>query len=64
MKINLDILCDSFAKQMIHIKCQDLFSLKNKKKKKKNRMSSATNFAWHLKGKIMNDQFYCHRKFK
>ena len=63
MKINLDILCESSAKQMIHIKCQDLFSLKNKKKNK-NRMSSATNFTWHLKGIIMNDQFYCHRKFK
>ena len=29
----------------IHIKCQILFSLKNKKK-----MSSATTFAWHFKG--------------
>ena len=36
------------AKQMIHMKCQDLFSLKNKKKIKK--LSSATNFAWHFKG--------------
>ena len=43
-KISLDISCES-----IHIKCQDLFSLKNKKKIK-NRMSSATNFAWHFKG--------------
>ena len=33
-KTSLDILCES-----IHMKCQDLFSLKNKKKKKK--MSSA-----------------------
>ena len=35
--------------QMIHMKCQYLFSLKNKKKKK-NRKSSAANFAWHFKG--------------
>ena len=38
-KTSLDISCESSAKQMIHMKCQDLFSLKNKKKKKK--MSSA-----------------------
>ena len=31
-KINLDISCELYAKQTIHI-CQDLFSLKNKKKK-------------------------------
>ena len=37
--------------QMIHMKYQDLISLKKKKKKKKkkNRMS-ATNFPWHFKG--------------
>ena len=34
---------------MIHMKCQDLFSLKNKKEK--SGMSSATNFAWRFKGK-------------
>ena len=28
---SLDILCESSAWQMIHMKCQDLFSLKNKK---------------------------------
>ena len=32
------------------MKCQDLFSLKNNKKEKHFRMSSATNFAWHFKG--------------
>ena len=32
-EISLDISCESFAKLMIHIKCQDLFSLKKKKKK-------------------------------
>ena len=32
-EINLDISCDSSAaEQMIHMKCQDVFSLKNKKK--------------------------------
>ena len=29
-KTSLDISCKSSAKQMIHMKCQDLFSLKNK----------------------------------
>ena len=29
LKKSLDILCESSAKQMIHMKCQDLFSLKN-----------------------------------
>ena len=33
-KISLDISYESSAKQMIHMKCQDLFSLKLKKKKK------------------------------
>ena len=32
-KTSLDISCESSAKQMIHMKCQDLFSLKKKKKK-------------------------------
>ena len=36
----------SGARLMIHMKCQDLFSLKNKKKF---RVLSATNFAWHFK---------------
>ena len=30
-KTSLDISCELSAKQTIHIKCQDLFSLKNKK---------------------------------
>ena len=34
-KINLDISYESSAWQMIHMKCQDLFSLEIKKKKKK-----------------------------
>ena len=33
-KTNLDIACESSAKQTIHMKCQDFF-LKNKKKNKK-----------------------------
>ena len=32
-KTSLDISCESSAKQTIYMKCQDLFSLKNKKKK-------------------------------
>ena len=28
-KISVDISCESSARQMIHLKCQDLFSLKN-----------------------------------
>ena len=31
-KTSLDISCESSVWQMIHMKCQDLFSLKNKKK--------------------------------
>ena len=34
-KTSLDISCESFVWQTIHIKCQELFSLKKKKKKKK-----------------------------
>ena len=30
-KISLDISCESSAWQIIHMKCQDLFSMKNKK---------------------------------
>ena len=29
--ISLDISCELSAKQTIHMKCQDIFSLKNKK---------------------------------
>ena len=32
-KTSLEISCESSAWQTIHMKCQDLFSLKNKKKK-------------------------------
>ena len=38
-KTSLDISCESSAWQMIHMKCQDLFSSENKKKKSK--LSSA-----------------------
>ena len=31
-KTRLDISCESYAKQTIHMKCQDLFSLKKNKK--------------------------------
>ena len=34
-KTSLDISCESSAQQTIHMKFQDLFSLKNQKKKKK-----------------------------
>ena len=34
-KTSLDISCESAAKQTIHMKCEYLFSLKNKKKRKK-----------------------------
>ena len=33
-KTSLDISCESSAKQMIHMKLEDLLYLKNKKKKK------------------------------
>ena len=45
-KTSLDISCESSAWQMIHMKCQDLFSLKNEKKFW---MSSAANFASRFK---------------
>ena len=32
-KTSLDFSCELFAWQMIHMKCQDLFSRKNKKKR-------------------------------
>ena len=40
--MRLDISCESSAQQMIHMKCQVLFSLKNNKMNFKT--SSATNF--------------------
>ena len=40
-KTSLDISCELSAKQMIHMKCQDLFSLKNNKKKNKKKLLSA-----------------------
>ena len=51
MKRSLVISCESSAKQTTHMKYQDLFSLKNKKKINNFfRMSSAVNFAWRFKG--------------
>ena len=50
IRTSLDISCESSAKQTIHMKYQDLFSLKNKKKNKNFKMSSVTNFAWRVKG--------------
>ena len=35
-KTSLDISCESYVKQTIHMKCQDLFSLTSNKKIKKN----------------------------
>ena len=35
-KISLDISCELSVKQIIHLKCQDLFSVKNNKKNYKN----------------------------
>ena len=40
-KTSLDISCELSAKQTIHMKCQDLFSLKNKKKINKKLSSAA-----------------------
>ena len=41
VKTSLDISCESSSKQTIHMKFQDLFSLKNRKKKKKILSSAA-----------------------
>ena len=47
-ELMLTLIVDASAKLTIHMKCQDLFSLKNKKNIC--RISSATNvFAWRLK---------------
>ena len=45
-KIILDILCESYAKQTIHMEFQGLFS----KKKYFFKVSSAAIFAWRFKG--------------
>ena len=47
-KASPDILCELSTKQSIHMKYQDLFSLKIEKKK--SRLSSTTNFACHFMG--------------
>ena len=52
-KTSLDISCESSAKQTIHIKYQDLFSLKNLKKKKF-KMSSAAVVIGALKDNCHN----------
>ena len=58
LDISCEIICLIFQRKQvltlhvnclpIHLKCQDSFSLKNKKNN--NKMSSATNFAWRFKG--------------
>ena len=40
-KTSPNISCELSAKQTMHMKCQDLFSLKNTKKKKKKMLSAA-----------------------
>ena len=47
-KTSLDILCESSAWQTIHMKCQDLFSSENKKKRVKIVISFSCD--WHFKG--------------
>ena len=47
-KTSLDIPCELSAWQTIHMKCQDLFPLKNKKKFFLNVVFF--NVAWHFKG--------------
>ena len=42
---SLDISCESSAQQTIHTKCQDLFSLKNKKKN----LNAVCYKFWHFK---------------
>ena len=49
-KTSVDISCESSVKQQIHMKCQDLFSMK-KKKKKKNRYLKV------LSAAVVNDVF-------
>ena len=46
-KTSPDISYESSAKQMIHMKCQDLFSLKIEKNEFR---MSPTNFTWHSMG--------------
>ena len=55
-KTSLDISCESFAWQTIHMKYQDLFSLKIKKNKNKCRLLQILLGAVRVKGDI--DNFY------
>ena len=48
-KTSLDISCESSAKQTIHMKFQDLFSLKNREKKKKKNVICCS-CDWRFKG--------------
>ena len=48
-KTSLDFPCESSAGQTIHMKSQDLFSLKNKKNITF-RMPYVSNFSWRFKG--------------
>ena len=52
-KTSLAISCESSAKQTIHMKCQDLFSLKNKKKIKNKKLSSAAVVIGALRVKVV-----------
>ena len=62
-KTSLDISCESSAWQMIHMKCQDLFSLKNKKKKNKKKLLSAAVAIGALRVKGGGIVFYWRRGF-
>ena len=53
MKISLDISCESSDKQMIHMKCQDIFS--ENLKKKKNNKNVACNKFQALSGLILKN---------
>ena len=76
---SLDISCESSAKQTIHMKCQYLFSLKNKNKKMSSaavvvcalRLKNAKNYTmpqicrkwWRIEKKYNYHKFYPDRKW-
>ena len=53
-----DITSELSAKQMVHMNCQDLFYIFSEKKKEKDRISSATNFAGHFKGEQSKEPLF------
>ena len=59
--MSLDISCELSAWQMIHMKCQDLFSSENKKKSK---LSSAlvVNDALRIKKYMYSERLFCQSK--